>query len=72
MGYRDSAEGKPPRYPFDDEVQPQVPGCLEVPAEKPIAPADASDASAEVAIGGKDFKPSSLVRTSLEPHVSVA
>ena len=65
-GYRDDAEDKPPRYPFDDEVQPPVPESLEVPA----APADASDAAEEVAIGGKDFEPSFW--TSFEPHVSVA
>ena len=67
-GYRDDAEDKPPRYPFDDEVQPLVPESLEVPA----APADASDAAEEVAIGGKDFEPSFLPGTSFEPHVSVA
>ena len=49
-GYHDGAEGKSPRYPIDDEVQPLVPGSLEVPAEKPVGLTNTADAAAEVSI----------------------
>ena len=71
-GYCDGGEGKLPMYPFDDEAQPPAPRSLEVHVVKLVAPTDASDVAAEIAIGGKDFKPSSQAETSLELHVSVA